>query len=253
MADRPLRWSWTRVRRSDCGGVGGLRPGALRCVKARCSKATASCTALDYRHALATPIGLADDIGASIHATIREYVERHPNPTGLVITGRMVRPDGTVPICCAIQSPSFRDRLDPVTRILGADGLLVTTSSGELRAVDDVVSRARSSVDPERRTITTTDVNGDAIRLDVEAFDNHCNLFVTLTPTGACDSAAGSIWPRRHPTAPASTRRCGDAQVHPHEPGLRGRPARRRWGCWRARPSTTPPSGEPNSSLRPKL
>ena len=60
---------------------------------ARCSKATASCTALDYRHALAIPIGLADDIGASIHATIREYVERHPNPTGLVITGRMVRPE----------------------------------------------------------------------------------------------------------------------------------------------------------------
>ena len=141
MADRPLRWSWTRVRRSDCGGVGGLRRGAVRCVKvpARCSKATASCTALDYRHALATPIGLADDIGASIHATIREYVERHPNPTGLVITGRMVRPDGTVPICCAIQSPSFRARFGPLTRIVGADGQQVTTSSGELRAVDDVV------------------------------------------------------------------------------------------------------------------
>jgi len=141
MADRPLRWSWTRVRRSDCGGVGGLRRGAVRCVKvpARCSKAAASCTALDYRHALAIPIGRADDIGASIHATIREYVERHPNPTGLVITGRMVRPDGTVPICCAIQSPSFRARFGPRTRIVGADGQQVTTSSGELRAVDDVV------------------------------------------------------------------------------------------------------------------
>ena len=69
-----------------------------------------------------------------------------------------------------------------MTRILGADGLLVTTSSGELRAVDDVVSRTCSSVDPERRTITTFGVNGDAIRLDVEAFDNHYNLFVMLTP-----------------------------------------------------------------------
>ena len=167
---------------------------------ARCAKATASCTALDYCHALATPIGLADDIGASIHAIIREYVKRHPNPTGLVRTGRMVCPHGTVPLCCAIQSPSFRDWIGPVTRILAADGLLLRTSSGgELRAVDDVISRARSSVDSERRTITTTDVNGNAIELDVEAFDNHYNLFVTLTPTGACDSAAGSIWPRRHP------------------------------------------------------
>src|SRR5216683_6612851 len=54
--------------------------------------------ALDYETSLQAPISLADHYGASFHASIRFYVEHHPEPVALIVAGRLPRSDQTVPI-----------------------------------------------------------------------------------------------------------------------------------------------------------
>ena len=44
--------------------------------------------ALDYETSLQAPISLADQYGASFHASIRFYVEHHPEPVALIVAGR---------------------------------------------------------------------------------------------------------------------------------------------------------------------
>ncbi len=44
--------------------------------------------ALDYENSIRTPILLAEEFGASYHASIRYYVEHHPEPIALVIAVR---------------------------------------------------------------------------------------------------------------------------------------------------------------------
>lgn len=54
--------------------------------------------ALDYETSLQAPIILAEQYGASFHASIRFYVEHHPEPVALIVAGRHQRADRTVPI-----------------------------------------------------------------------------------------------------------------------------------------------------------
>jgi Zn-dependent peptidase ImmA (M78 family) len=44
--------------------------------------------ALEHERSISTPILLASEYRASCHATIRHYVEMHPEPLALLITGR---------------------------------------------------------------------------------------------------------------------------------------------------------------------
>lgn len=63
--------------------------------------------AVDYQLGLATPLLLAEEFGTSLHATIRYYVEQHPEPLALAVLGHIQRPDGSVPVWTALESPEF--------------------------------------------------------------------------------------------------------------------------------------------------
>ncbi|HEV3230675.1 MAG TPA: ImmA/IrrE family metallo-endopeptidase [Candidatus Dormibacteraeota bacterium] len=66
---------------------------------------------------------LAREHGASCHATLRYYVEHHPEPLALLATGRIRRVDGTVPVWTACESPAFRRRFGPLSGRLHRRGL----------------------------------------------------------------------------------------------------------------------------------
>jgi IrrE N-terminal-like domain len=65
--------------------------------------------ALQHDRTISTPILLAPNYKASYHATIRHYVEGHPEPVALLITGRIKRTHG-LPIWTAVESDSFREK-----------------------------------------------------------------------------------------------------------------------------------------------
>jgi hypothetical protein len=96
--------------------------------------------ALDYENSIKTPILLAEEFGASLHATIRFYAEHHPEPLALAIAGRFSRSDGTVPVFTSLESPSFKERFGPFLAHLPA--VPVRAQGGE----DPVVSLARAAL-----------------------------------------------------------------------------------------------------------
>ena len=55
-------------------------------------------TALDFRVTLATPILLSTQYRASIHATLRYYVENHPDDVAMIVTGRYQFSSGALPV-----------------------------------------------------------------------------------------------------------------------------------------------------------
>lgn len=64
--------------------------------------------ALDYQVSIGTPVALAPEYGASLHATIRYYVLHHPDPVAVLVAGRHQNSDGSVPVCgkALIRRPS---------------------------------------------------------------------------------------------------------------------------------------------------
>lgn len=66
---------------------------------------------------------LAEFYGASYHATIRFYVENHPEPVGLVITGQYPRSGGRLPVWSWCESPSFLKRHGPLAHHVGEPSL----------------------------------------------------------------------------------------------------------------------------------
>ncbi len=63
--------------------------------------------ALDHEHGIAAALLLADHTKTSIHASLRHYVEHHPDPVALVVAGRYERANGR-PVFATHASPSFR-------------------------------------------------------------------------------------------------------------------------------------------------
>lgn len=136
----------------------------------------------NYRHTLATPMALARDVGTSLHAAIRYYAESHPDPTGLVVTGRLTRRDGTVPIYTAVESESFRNRFGRVSSILGNTSLTVVEDRGANGSLAAAVEQARTSVGEATRRARLRDVDREPQPVKIQAFDNQHVLFIMLTP-----------------------------------------------------------------------
>lgn len=137
-------------------------------------------SALEYQHSLDAPIGLADMAGASMHASIRYYVESHPDPTALLVTGRRIRRDGTVPTYLSVESQSWKSKFPPAANIFGT-GLNV--GAGPLL---DLVFDARRSQGICRESVgldqITGSPTGSGANVVVEVFDNQYNHFVLLRP-----------------------------------------------------------------------
>ena len=64
--------------------------------------------ALDYQVSIGTPVALAPEYGASLHATIRYYVLHHPDPVAVLVAGRYLSSNGSVPVWGSVDSPSFQ-------------------------------------------------------------------------------------------------------------------------------------------------
>lgn len=135
--------------------------------------------ALDYRRTINTPILLASEVGASYHATIRHYVEYHPDPIALAIGGRYRQWNGCVPIWTAVESPKFRREFGSFRDLLPAAGLPL----GGEGALGSLVAEALTApASPPVRDVAVTGLNGDRRPFTAEAFYNQHCLFVMLAP-----------------------------------------------------------------------
>ena len=79
--------------------------------------------ALEDRVSIATPIELAGVYRASLHASIRYYVEHHPDSVAVVVAGRYTQYDGTLPIWTSFESASFLRRFGSFVGQLPGFGL----------------------------------------------------------------------------------------------------------------------------------
>ncbi len=134
--------------------------------------------ALDFETSLRTPILLAGDFDASCAATIRYFVEHHPDPLAVLVAGRYKRADGTVPIFLALESPAFRERLGPIagrfpTRSLPLD---------DTEPLGPLLVEARDAVDPPSKEVKIRDLGRQYRRFLAEAFFNGRCYFVVLSP-----------------------------------------------------------------------
>lgn len=136
--------------------------------------------ALDYETGLQVPVALASTYGASLTATIRFYAEHHPEPVGLIIAGRYVRADGTVPIWVATQSAAFGERFGSFRRYFPKGGLLLNGASSEVFGPMARSALATAGVCADE--VRLRDQSGDWVHCNVQAFFNQRCLFLFATP-----------------------------------------------------------------------
>lgn len=135
--------------------------------------------ALDHERSINTPVAIAGDFGASIHATIRYYVEHHPDPVAVVIAGRYRRADWTVPVWASVESPSFRRRYGRLIECLPGGTINVAASED---AVAQLARGAFTSSSPQSRRIDLVNLRGESRKFKAEAFFNQRCLFLMVSP-----------------------------------------------------------------------
>jgi hypothetical protein len=137
--------------------------------------------ALGFRNGAAVAIQLAPEFATSITATLRYYVRNHPEPIALIATGRAVQ-EGYARVAYVEGSKAYTSRFGS-PRALFPSGRIPVNSTRQLDGVAAAIRQARS----ERPVIafeplTTHDVNGDDVLMDVEVFDNSYNTFLIVQP-----------------------------------------------------------------------
>jgi transcriptional regulator with XRE-family HTH domain len=135
--------------------------------------------ALQNEVSIATPIDLAGQYGASLHASIRFYVERHPDPVAVLVAGRYTQFDGTLPIWTSFESDSFLQRFGRFVDQLPGAGLPVVEPDLPLGQIAATVREAAGVVSD---TITLVDSHGDARRFVAEGFFNRYSVFIMVSP-----------------------------------------------------------------------
>jgi hypothetical protein len=112
---------------------------------------------------------LAARYGASFHATLRHYVQSHPEPVAMLTVGRFPRRDGSLPVWHRLESPGCRAR-GHLPGGLGREGLAAGS------ALRDLVETARCSNEPP-----ITSLRSEGQRLRAEAHYNRHAFLVLLT------------------------------------------------------------------------
>ena len=132
--------------------------------------------ALEYERSISTPILLAPDYRASCHATIRHYVELHPEPLALLITGRY-RNGGCLPIWQAVESDLFREQYGPLGRHFPAQRL------DHPRSLIEIAEEAMGlTLKPPTCKVKIRDRGGNHRPFQAEAFFNQYCVFLMLAP-----------------------------------------------------------------------
>lgn len=134
--------------------------------------------ALEFPLSLKTPLLLAQQFRASLHATIRYYVEHHPEPVAGLIAGQYMRMDGTVPIFLALESPSFRERFGAITTRFPNVSLPLNGA----KPLGPLLVEARDEVEVAAKPVSLRDRNSDRQRCVAEAFFNQRCYFVMFAP-----------------------------------------------------------------------
>lgn len=139
--------------------------------------------ALDYQVSIQVPLTLYETYGASRHATIRYYVEHHPDPVAVVVAGHFRRSDGSLPIWQCVESPAFRNRFGRLTRQFPSGRLIASEGLGPL--LDEIVQAALITESIPETDLVMQDLDGDGHSFVAEAFFNQHCLFVLMVPRRA--------------------------------------------------------------------
>jgi len=130
---------------------------------------------------LASPLKLAPVYQASLHASIRRYVEDSPRPCALLILGRdLVVREGKPALAVqqGMESASFKERYGPVSQCF-PDDLRIDQWS----FVHDAYEIVHGTPDsPITQGEVTAPTNRGRIRLRYEVFFNSYRCFVLLIP-----------------------------------------------------------------------
>lgn len=134
--------------------------------------------ALDYRVSISTPVALAAEYRASMHAAIRYYVLGHPDPVSVLVAGRYVNSKASVPVFESVDSPSFLERFGALAPRMNGE-LMIGNGTG--RPLGDIAKKALSGGEVAEKELLVRDITGGQCTFAAEAFFNQHNLFVMLT------------------------------------------------------------------------
>jgi len=134
--------------------------------------------ALGYQVSIKTPIALAGDYAASMHATIRYYVVHMPDPVAVLIAGRY-QPATSVPVWDSIESPSFLVQFGRLAERIPQGRLQI--ARGHAKPLGDIANAAITGTQVASKEMIIPDLRGDRRHFVAEAFFNHHNLFVMVT------------------------------------------------------------------------
>lgn len=134
--------------------------------------------ALDYQVSIGTPVALAPEYGASLHAAIRYYVLHHPDPVAVLVAGRYQNSAGSVPVWESVDSPSFLARFGMLADRL-AGHLII--AGGEGQPLGDIAMKAMSGGEVAAKDVVIPDITGERCPFIAEALYNGHNQFVMVT------------------------------------------------------------------------
>lgn len=146
--------------------------------------------ALDYKISIGTPIALAPEYGASLHAAIRYYVLHHPDPVAVLVAGRYQDRDGSVPVWESVDSPAFLARFGVLAdRVAGH----LMIGAGDGQPLGDIAMKAMSGAEVAAKDVIIPDINHEKCSFVAEAFYNQFNLFVLVTGKKAASRFARRV------------------------------------------------------------
>jgi hypothetical protein len=125
---------------------------------------------------------LAPDFGVSLTAAIRHYAVYHPDAVAVIVAGRLVRWNGTVPVWATHESPSFRNRFG------SADALFPSGLPANPLHVDPVgqiVGQSLQYQDVTSGSIAISDLAGTDVTVTMDAFCNGRTMLVMLIDQSA--------------------------------------------------------------------
>jgi IrrE N-terminal-like domain len=131
--------------------------------------------ALEDQVSIRPPLALARQYGASRHAALHYYVQEHPDAVALLVAGRYMRFDGTLPVWRSVESPEFLRRFGRLRTLLPGGQLSVVDGDGAPLA--EIINASKVALDPPSKPIGVRDKDGNRRRFIAEAFFNqHCHL-----------------------------------------------------------------------------
>jgi hypothetical protein len=137
--------------------------------------------ALDDEISLATPIDLAREYQASIHASIRYYAEHHPQAVAVLVAGRYEQFDGTVPIWESFESRSFAERFGRFSDQLPRGSLNIRDPQSPW---GQIAKAALEGEDLPSERVSLIDFTGHERKMRAEAFFNQYTVFIMVSPRG---------------------------------------------------------------------